>query len=304
MSFDVSGLSAYTKTNEDTLLSIAHFNAKTLGMLTPMPGVKSTEQINIQTTDAIFQAGTSCGFNASAATAYTVRTMNVGAIMVHEALCPKSLRSKWLQLKLQAGSKEDAIPFEEVYSKEKAAVIAKQLEIGAWQGDTASGNANLSRFDGLIKILDAAAGVIDATAQADITASTVRGIFQDIYTKIPTAILGMEDLVVFCGWDTFRTYQNKLATDNLYHNPGTAEQGEMYLENSGVKIVAVNGLNGTDRIFATTLSNLYYGFDMQNEEESFEIFWAKEAREVRFVAEFKAGVQVAFPDLVVSYANI
>ena len=38
-----------------------------------------------------------------------------------------------------------------------------------------------------------------------------------------------------------------------------------------------------------------------NEEEKFEIFYAKEADQVRFVSEFKMGVNVAFPDEIVKF---
>jgi hypothetical protein len=43
------------------------------------------------------------------------------------------------------------------------------------------------------------------------------------------------------------------------------------------------------------------GVDLMNEEEKFEIFYAKEADEVRFMAAFKAGVQVAFPSQVANF---
>jgi len=59
--------------------------------------------------------------------------------------------------------------------------------------------------------------------------------------------------------------------------------------------------NSTNKIYATRLSNLFFGTDLLNEEERFEIFYAKEADEVRFVAEFKAGVQFAFPDEMVKF---
>jgi len=65
---------------------------------------------------------------------------------------------------------------------------------------------------------------------------------------------------------------------------------------SNIKLIAVHGLNGTYDLYAGRLSNFYFGTDLLNEEERFEIFYAKEADEVRFVVEFKAGVQVAFPD--------
>jgi hypothetical protein len=49
------------------------------------------------------------------------------------------------------------------------------------------------------------------------------------------------------------------------------------------------------------LSNLFLGTDLLNEEERFEIFFAKEADEIRFVSEFKMGVNIAFPDEVVRF---
>jgi hypothetical protein len=46
---------------------------------------------------------------------------------------------------------------------------------------------------------------------------------------------------------------------------------------------------------------MYWGVDLLNEEDRFEIFYAKEAMEVRFVAEFKAGVQFAYADEIVNF---
>jgi hypothetical protein len=76
----------------------------------------------------------------------------------------------------------------------------------------------------------------------------------------------------------------------------------MMLPGTNVKLVAVNGLNGTDKIVATRMSNLYLGVDLLNEEERFELFYAKEADEMRFVAEWKMGIQYAFPTEIVYFA--
>jgi hypothetical protein len=40
---------------------------------------------------------------------------------------------------------------------------------------------------------------------------------------------------------------------------------------------------------------------MLNEEERFEIFYAKEADQIRYVSEFKMGVNFAFPDELVKF---
>jgi hypothetical protein len=49
------------------------------------------------------------------------------------------------------------------------------------------------------------------------------------------------------------------------------------------------------------MSNMYLGCDILGEEDKWEIFFAKEADEVRFVAEWKTGVQVAFPAEIVQF---
>ena len=74
---------------------------------------------------------------------------------------------------------------------------------------------------------------------------------------------------------------------------------ELVVPGTNVKLIGVNGLNGTDKMFGLSMSNLYLGTDLLNEQDRFELFYAKEADEMRFVVEFKMGVQVAFPDEVV-----
>jgi len=43
--------------------------------------------------------------------------------------------------------------------------------------------------------------------------------------------------------------------------------------------------------------------DLLSEEDRFEIFFAREADEVRFVTEFKRGTQHAFGSQIVEYTN-
>ena len=300
MSYNVAGLSAYTNEQRLPLLVKTVFGAKSASILNKMTGIKSADTLNFLETNAQFQTQ-ACGFNASGTTTFTQRTLTVGKGMIHEALCPKTLEAYWMQTQIAPGSPE-AMPFEQEYSEKKAALIASQLETAIWQGDTDSADTNLDKFDGLIKIIDAASPVA-ATSQASISSSTVRGIMQNIFTNIPTAILDKPDTVVLCGWDTFRTYQIALANANLYHYDGESPNGEMLIENTGIKLIAIHGLDSTNRIFAGQLANFFVGTDLEGEEDQFEIFWAKEAREVRFVAEFKMGTQVAFGDQIVEYSN-
>jgi hypothetical protein len=315
MSFSVSSLTNYTKENEASLVSSSVLGAKTAALIKSagnvMVGVKSAETINIMDTDAFFQAGGTCGWNASGTTSFTQRTVTVGKIKVQEALCPKALEAKYLQKALPTGSTYDSIPFEQDYSDRKAKTIASQLETAIWQGDTASANGNLNKFDGLIKLIGAASGVVDANVSgyvsgaplSSITAANVISLLDGVYKAIPAKVVAADDMTIFVGQDTFRTYTIALKNANMfnYSFDGKADS-EFVLPSTSIKVVAVAGLNGTNDIYAMRLSNLFLGTDLLNEEEKFEIFFAKEADEVRFAAEFKMGVNIAFPDEIVKVA--
>lgn len=314
MAFNVAALADYTEQNEALLVTSSVLGAKTASLIKSagnvMVGVKSSETINIMDTDAIFQSGASCGFTASGSTTFTQRTVTVGKIKVNEALCPKDLEAKYLQKALPTGSMYDSIPFEQEFSEKKAKRIAAQLETALWQGDTDSGNANLSRFDGLVKLIGAASGVVAANAStyisgaplSSITSANVISIFDGVYKAIPAQVVAADDMTIFCGQDVFRTYTIALKDANQFHySIDVKADSEFILPGTTIKVVAVAGLNGTNKIYAMRLSNLFLGTDLLNEEEKFEIFYAKEADQVRFVSEFKMGVNIAFPDEVVKF---
>jgi len=314
MAFNVDALAAYTEQNEALLVTSSVLGAKTASLIKSagnvMVGVKSSETINIMDTDAIFQSGASCGFNASGSTSFTQRTVTVGKIKVNESMCPKDLEAKYLQKALPTGSMYDSIPFEQEFSEKKAKRIAAQLETALWQGDTTSVNVNLNKFDGLIKLVGAASGVVDANVSAfisgaplsTITAANVVSIFDGVYKAIPATIVSYDDVVIVCGMDTFRTYTIALKNSNLFHYQiDVKADNEFVLPGTTIKVVALQGLNGTNKVYAMRLSNLFLGTDLLNEEEKFEIFYAKEADQVRFVSEFKMGVNFAFPDEIVKF---
>ena len=315
MSFSISTLSNYTKENEAQLVTSSVLGAKTAALIKSagnvMVGVKSAETINIMDTDAFFQAGGTCGWNASGTTSFTQRTVTVGKIKVQEALCPKALEAKYLQKALPTGSQYDSIPFEQDYSDKKAKTIASQLETAIWNGDTTSANGNLNKFDGFIKLIGAASGVVDANVSGfisgapltSITASNVVSLFDGVYKAIPAKVVAADDMVIVCGQDTFRTYTIALKNANMFqYSIDVKADAEFVLPGTSIKVVALQGLNGTNDVYAMRLSNLFLGTDLLNEEEKFEIFFAKEADEVRFAAEFKMGVNVAFPDEIVKVA--
>jgi hypothetical protein len=311
MAFDVSALANYTKENEALLVTSSVLGAKTANLIKAqgnvMVGVKSSEKINIMDTDAIFQAGGTCGFNASGTTTFTQRTVTVGKIKVNESLCPKSLESKYLQKALPEGSRYDSIAFAAEYTDKKAARIAAQLETAIWQGDTASVNVNLNKFDGFVKLIGTSAVEANnttyyGTPATSITSTNVVAIVDALYKAIPAQVVAKDDMTIFMSQDVFRTYTIALKNANMfnYSFDGKADS-EFILPGTSIKVVATPGLNGVSKLYAMRLSNAFLGTDLLGEEERFSLFNAIEADEVRFVAEFKLGVNVAFLDEVASF---
>ena len=317
MAFSVGTITGYVKANERELLTKSLFSAKSISLASKMPNVKSSEQVNVMDTDAVFQSGVSCGFSPSGTTTFTKRTMTVSPIKVHEALCPKTLETTYLQLVLPNGSNPKSIPFEQQYTDLKAGLIAQNLERSFWQGDTTSGDNSLAQFDGMIKLVTTVSGSAIAanssaymtgapySASGGITVSNVINILQGVYRAIPVALADKSDTMIFVGIDTFRTYQLALTNANLFHyNTDASNRNfEIVLPGTNIKVVGVNGLNGTNRIYALRTSNMFFGCDVLGEESKFEMFWAQEAMEVRYVAEFKAGVQIAFPAEIVYFVG-
>jgi hypothetical protein len=310
MALDLSALTNYVKENELQLTSAAIFSAKTASLIEArgnvQVGIKSAETINIMTTDAVFQAGGTCGFNSSGTTTITQRTLTVGKIKVQESICPKTFEAKYTQKALREGSSYDYMAYASEYSAQKVQRIGAALETAIWQGDTTSQTANLNKFNGLIKIIDdlgfggAGDPVKGNTSNlTTLTKANVEQAVDEIFAAIPAALLDKDDVVIFAGNDTFREYVLALRDSNLYHYPVDAANMELVIPGTSIKLIGVNGLNGTDKMFGLSMSNLYLGTDMLNEQDRFELFYAKEADEMRFVVEFKLGVQVAFPDEVV-----
>jgi hypothetical protein len=313
MGFNVDALANYTIQNEKLLVTKSLFDAKTQSVIQAsgnvMAGVKSAETINVLDTDAIFQTGGTCGFNSSGTSTFTQRTLTVGKFKVHESLCPKTLETKYTQLALAAGSNPQAMPFEQQYTDLKAGVIAEQLETALWQGITSSVDVNLNKFNGIAKLLlDSGVSVngntTGITVATGITSTNALTIVRNIKNALPAKVKGKKDVRVWCGWDTFDVLVDAYVTANFF-NYGSAnlmyESGEFIIPGTAYKVTAAHGLNGTSKLYAMRDSNLYLGCDILGEEDRWEIFYAKEAMEVRFVAEWKLGIQCAFPQETVSF---
>ena len=308
MAFNVTGLTNYVNEQSTDILVKSLFGSKTASVLQAagqvQVGVKSAEALNILSSDVYF-ATDGCGYSASGNTTFSQRTITVGKIKVEETLCPKTLEAKWMQTQIAAGS-PTAVPFEQSITESKASVIAKQLEVAMWQGDTATSNTNpnTNKFDGFNKIIDAvsASTIAGNTSSATaITTTNIEALVDDIYNVIPADIATADDLVLWVGIDTFKKYTTALRASNLFHYAVDAEGLEMMIPGTNLKMIGVGGLNGSNKMYAGRLSNFFVGTDLANEEEDVRYWYSEDNDTVRFRMTCKYGVQIAFPDQIVRF---
>jgi hypothetical protein len=296
-------------------MTSAVFDAKTQQLIKDggivIPSVKSSAAIPLMDTDAVFQTD-GCGYNPSGTTTFTQRTVTVGKIQVSETICPKDFESKFTQEALKAGSTYTDFgnaEFLEAYLTKKNARIAAQLETAIWQGDTTGSTANLTQFDGLMKLIDAGspvnANVSGFTGVATITGITQANVVaatEGIYKAIPAAVVSKGDVKIFVGYDWYRLLIMAYRALNLFsYNPQDANANSFILPATNIEVVAVHGLNGTGDAYAISLSNMVLGVDLEDEYTNYNVWYSIDNQEVRTKVAFKIGVQVAFTNEIVSF---
>jgi hypothetical protein len=303
MAFNVSSLSNYTKTNEKMLIIASFFEPKTATYMQKLTGVKSSIQVPALSDTLIWQNGGTCGLvNASGDTTISARVLTAGRIKAEKSWCIADLETKYTQLLLSPGSQYESLPggIDEAFMNSVLGEQKERVELALWQGDTAKWQDYLNKFDGLVKIINAASGPVQANAAAyitpvtSITVSNVISVLQAVYSAIPVEILDKSDLRIFIGTDVSRLYQTALINANLFNFiPSADSLGEYFLHGTNVKVVPVAGLNGTSAIYALRSSNMFLGCDLEGEDEEMNVWYSQDYDTVYMRMKFKLGVQVS-----------
>lgn len=303
MSLNVAGLSAYVDQTKMELIRKFVLEGRSANFLTIQPDIKSSASINILSSELVAQAG-GCGFTNQGETILSQTPLSVCPLKVNESICLDTLEQYYTQYMMNPGSYNTQIPFEQTYVLDKIANISSLIDTLIWQGDT-SLTGQTSLCDGFITLANTtySGSVINGNTSSAtaITPSNIIQLVDDMSSSINVNIINMDDLFLYVGYDTYRTYQIALRNANLFHYNGQQDQGENFsqmIPGQNIRIIALKGLNGTNKMFLSTKSNMYYGVDMLNDYENFELFYSQDFQEVRMVAKWKMGVNAAFWDMV------
>lgn len=308
MSLNLSGLQKWTDEHAMDLIKEAVLKGRTVDLVTVQGGIKHAATINRLSTALTAQAG-ACGWNAQGTTTLDQRTIEVCDIKINEAICLNDLEDYYTSVMMNPGSYNTEIPFEQLFAENKRDQVMALVEDLVWKGDKDTGSGNLALCNGFVKLFDAG---ITASSTSYGTFS-VSGFGAEIVDKVDEAIsklnvnvIDAEDLHLFMGYAEYRAYAKALRDANLFHYTGAENQGADFSQihpGTNVRVIAVRGLNNTNRFVLTPASNLYVGTDLLSDAEDFRIFYSQDNDEVRFLAKWKQGVQVAFLENVVWYVG-
>jgi hypothetical protein len=212
------------------------------------------------------------------------------------------------------GSANDRIPSEllDAYMLETSQEVAKingQLIIKGDTGITASNN-NLSKIDGLHKQFrgDALVRVYGATAgtQSNLTDLNAGVILEGLVESGAEAIIEMSDRVIPLSPFNWQKAVNYYYKSNNYHFDITQAKldGEFYLPTYDVRVIREAGSTGEKEFFYTTLSNLVFLCDLENEQDKIRMVWDEKDFGIYVTVVYKIGVSYYESDYVSRYTGI
>lgn len=285
-----TALSAYVEERRLPLIKKAILGANSLNMVNRQSGVKGVAALNLISTDPVVADASNCGFDAAGTSELSQRTIETKPLKVNMEFCEKTLKNTWAEYNLRWVAEDKDIPYEEYILSEIADKVAAKVESYLWMGDSGlslSGLTEIAASDGGIKVELA-------------TGTSAYDAIQSVYMAIPEEIL--DKAVIFVPAVTFREFMQDLVAKNYFHyDPQNQNFDSFLFPGTNVRVQKINGLK--DYVIAADPDNLFFGYDIEDAPETFDVWYSKDDRVERVAVEWNQGAQIAYPDQVV-YAKL
>lgn len=292
-----TSLTAYVEENRLPLIKRAILGANSLNMINRQSGVKGTAALNLISTNPVVADASECGFVKAGASELgselgvelSQRMIETKPLKVNMEFCEKTLKNTWAEYNLRWIAEDKAIPFEEYITSEIADKVQAKVEKYLWMGDQTLGLSGLTSF------------LADGAVKADVpTGSSAYEVIKSVYMTIPEQLL--DRAVIFVPVTLFREFMQDLVEKNYFHyDPQNQNFDSFLFPGTNVRVQKVNGLE--DYVIAADPQNLFFGFDIADAPETFDIWYSKDDRVERLAVEWNQGAQIAYPDEVV-YAEV
>ena len=292
----VTALPNYVEEHRLPLIAKSVLRGKTIELVQIETGVKSDTALNLISAAVQFGDGSNCGWTPTDGVTLSQRKLVPAFIKVNQAFCDKNLLKKWASYEVTLAAGRNTLPFEDQFLEEISNSINEQIEKMVWQGDSANAGSRVE-CDGYLKHIEA--GGSGATILTDVEGTTAYNRIKGVYNALPARVVDKQDTVIFVSNSLYREFINALVASNLYHFNPDYGQGEYPLPGTSIRVIAVSGLDGTNKIVAGRLSNFFYGVDAEDDKDTFDLWYSKDNQEFRLAVNFAVSTQVAYPDEIV-----
>ncbi|WP_099369869.1 hypothetical protein [Sphingobacterium sp. 1.A.5] len=283
MALNLSALTDYVRQNSTEFVVKSIMDASTVAFLKSegslMVGIKGTESIPLLDADVNLQVNDNCGRSPLGSTTITDAKITVVPLKDEQDYCPKAYEKKWTVEYLTQGQTYSELLFAQDFMKLRASKIAEANEKLIWQGDTASANANLNKFDGFNKLAP--------TAVTLPAGATLLERLQKALLTIDQAVKNAPDFVIFLSQEDYEAVNIELANKNIYKETSDAK-----LFGTSARLQPTSGLNGTDRFHFGRSRSYVIGTDLMGEEESAEMVYSTETKKIYMDFAYALGVQL------------
>lgn len=301
MAYDISTLDSklkdYLSVNKDELISKALLNSKATSRFTLMTGVKNPSAIVRVDVEAPLQDGSQCGFNPDGDDVYTNRVITPAAVCVQKQWCPKDWLNSYKAQDLAIAAGRENMPYEEKISELLVANIANNIEKEVMEGDT-SNNGLIDGFETLVEN-DITNNVIPASNVIAKGSDSVFTRCQKLWNACDPELMNRAE--IWMSIANFKTLLTDLANANLFH---IWEQynGDFVMTLPGTTTM-VYGMSSitTDKIYMFDPKETYYGVDLENQNEVFDIWFSQDDQVFKFNWQGMIGVNYAIPENI--YVN-
>jgi hypothetical protein len=303
MAFNLNNMldTNYLDQLKETLVPRLLTEGITLDIIDIIPGVKNRVSLNLVKNN-ITVVDANCGFSPAGDVQLIQKALDVLPKAVNDTLCPKDLEVTYLG---QYMKNNKQIPFIEIIADTYVNRVNRWNEQFIWDGD--------GTYAGLIEQIANDPLVIDASAEVDSAANPVEKL-NALLSKASPEIKTHSNKVVFCSFAFYDAYMNYLRSQNVYMYANSEFKNGGYITTIPgtdiqlISTVALDSLvNNTittgEALVYTYADNLVAGTDMMDDEEKFDIWYSRDADEVRVNIQWKIGVATRFgEDIVRGYA--
>jgi len=300
MSLNVSALNDFNNEVAGELIVRQVMEGQTTSILPVKTGIKHQEPLNLFDVDLQIQNGT-CVSTPSGSMIATQRNITVTPRTSFDGLCLKDMDTKYLGISaLQPGSYNETFALANAYGEMLTNQFAKKNDQFLWNTNTGSA-AGL----GYLTSGSNTGVVVPNEATGSFTSATALTVIDALIDNLNADVADRDDLTVWMSVTNFRKYVTALrSANNFYFDPGSITNRSGILSMAypfqNVKVVGTTGLQGSDRVCLMPDAYAVVGTDLETDFTEFQLWYDINSDQLKHRISTKLGVQVAYPEYIVS----